>query len=47
MSAGPVPGMKHDYLGTATFLGVAATLRKPCSADQLLETVRKMLLSRP
>jgi CheY-like chemotaxis protein len=46
MSAGSVPGMKHDFLATAGLLG-AATLRKPFSADQLLETVRKVLLSRP
>lgn len=43
MSAGSVPGMKHDFLAAAGLLGVAATLRKPFSADQLLDTVRKVL----
>lgn len=43
ISAGKVPGMKHDYLATAQFLGVAATLRKPFDAQTLLETVRTVL----
>ena len=42
MSAGNVPGMKHDFLATAGLLG-AGTLRKPFDADQLLEAVRKVL----
>jgi CheY-like chemotaxis protein len=46
MSAGTIPGMKHDYLGTATLLGVGATLRKPFTADQLLDTVRTVLQPR-
>ncbi len=43
MSAGTVPGMKHDLLSTATLLGVAATLRKPFPADKLLDTVQQLL----
>jgi CheY-like chemotaxis protein len=43
MSAGTVPGMKHDFLSTATLLGVAATLRKPFPADKLLDTVQQLL----
>jgi len=43
ISAGSVPGMKHDFLATAGFLGVGATLRKPFTADHLLDTVRKVL----
>lgn len=43
MSAGTVPGMKHDFLASAALLGVGATLRKPFGADQLLDTVRKVL----
>jgi YesN/AraC family two-component response regulator len=44
MSAGTVPGMKHDFLATAALLGgVGATLRKPFTADQLLDTVRRVL----
>ena len=43
MSAGTVPGMKHDFLQAAKLLGVAATLRKPFTADQLLDTVRQAL----
>ena len=40
MSAGTVPGMKHDFLATAGLLGVGATLRKPFSADQLLDAAQ-------
>jgi two-component system, chemotaxis family, chemotaxis protein CheY len=43
MSAGTVPGMKHDFLASAGLLGVAATLRKPFDANTLLETVRIVL----
>ena len=46
MSAGTVPGMKHDFLAIAGLLGVGATLRKPFTADQLLHAVRKVLHSR-
>jgi hypothetical protein len=35
--------MKHDFLATAALLGVAATLRKPFSADQLLDAVQEVL----
>jgi CheY-like chemotaxis protein len=42
MSAGNIPGMKHDFLATAAHLGVAATLRKPFDADQLLAAVRSV-----
>lgn len=42
MSAGSVPGMKHDFLATAGLLG-NATLRKPFTADQLLDTLSKVL----
>jgi CheY-like chemotaxis protein len=45
MSAGTIPGMKHDYLASAALLG-AATLRKPFSADQLLDAVRSVLQPR-
>jgi CheY-like chemotaxis protein len=43
ISAGNIPGMQHDFLGTAGVLGVSATLRKPFDADQLLHTVRTVL----
>ena len=43
ISAGTVPGMKHDFLTAAGLLGVGATLRKPFSADQLLDAVRRVL----
>ena len=43
MSAGTVPGMKHDFLASAALLGVAAALRKPFTADQLVEIVRRVL----
>ena len=46
MSAGTVPGMKHDFLASAALLGVAATLRKPFTADQLLDTVRRVMQPR-
>jgi CheY-like chemotaxis protein len=46
MSAGNVPGMAHDFLATAGLLGVGATLRKPFTADQLLDTVRRVLQPR-
>ena len=45
MSAGTVPGMKHDFLASAGLLG-AATLRKPFTAGQLLEVVRSVLQTR-
>jgi DNA-binding NtrC family response regulator len=43
MSAGTIPGMKYDFLEAASVLGVAATLRKPFTADQLVDTVRRVL----
>jgi CheY-like chemotaxis protein len=43
MSAGIIPGMTHDFLATAALLGVGATLRKPFTADQLLDTVGRVL----
>lgn len=43
ISAGTIPGMQHDFLATAAHLGVGATLRKPFTADQLLDTVRRVL----
>ena len=43
MSAGSSRGMKLDFLETASFAGADATLRKPFSADQLLDAVRKVL----
>jgi DNA-binding NtrC family response regulator len=43
MSAGTIPGMEHDFLAAAAHLGVGATLRKPFTADQLLDTVRRVL----
>jgi CheY-like chemotaxis protein len=45
MSAGTIPGMAHDFLAAAVHLGVGATLRKPFTADQLLDTVRTVLAS--
>jgi CheY-like chemotaxis protein len=45
VSAGSVPGMKHDFLASAGLLA-AATLRKPFAADQLLDTVRSVLQPR-
>jgi CheY-like chemotaxis protein len=42
MSAGSIPGMRHDFLSTAGLL-VGATLRKPFTASRLLETVRTVL----
>jgi CheY-like chemotaxis protein len=43
ISAGTIPGMKHDFLASAQLLGVAATLRKPFDANTLIETVRVVL----
>jgi CheY-like chemotaxis protein len=43
MSAGIIPGMGHDFLAAAAHLGVGATLRKPFSADELLDTVQRVL----
>jgi DNA-binding NtrC family response regulator len=43
MSAGHIPGMTHDFLATAELLSVGATLRKPFTADQLLDTVGRVL----
>jgi CheY-like chemotaxis protein len=43
MSAGTIPGMKYDFLAAAGLLGVGATLRKPFTADQLVDTVRRLL----
>lgn len=46
MSAGTVPGMRHDFLASAGTLGAVATLRKPFTADQLLDTAREVLQPR-
>ncbi len=46
MSAGSSSG-KQDVLATAALLGVGATLRKPFSADALLDAVRSVLRSTP
>jgi CheY-like chemotaxis protein len=43
MSAGSVPGMKHDFLSSARQLGIVATLRKPFPADKLLGAVQQLL----
>jgi DNA-binding response OmpR family regulator len=43
MSAGNVPGMPHDFLAGVELLGVGAALRKPFTADLLLDTVRQVL----
>jgi CheY-like chemotaxis protein len=43
MSAGRIPGMKHDFLPTATLVGASATLRKPFEVDKLLDTVQQVL----
>ena len=43
MSAGTIPGMQHDFLAAAGLLRVGATLRKPFTADQLVDTVRRVL----
>ena len=43
VSARTIPGMKHDFLEPARLLGVAAALRKPVTADQLVDTVRRAL----
>jgi DNA-binding response OmpR family regulator len=42
MSAGGVSG-KRDFLPAAALIGADATLRKPFTADQLLETVHAVL----
>lgn len=46
MSAGIVPGMQHDFLASAAVLGVRVTLRKPFTADQLLDAVQGVLQPR-
>jgi CheY-like chemotaxis protein len=46
MSAGRMPGMKHDFLAAAVLHGVAATLRKPFQAGKLLDTVQRALQPR-
>lgn len=46
ISAGTLPGMKHDFLSSAALLGVGATLRKPFDVDQLLDAVRRVLQPR-
>jgi two-component system, cell cycle sensor histidine kinase and response regulator CckA len=43
MSAGSIPGMGHDFLAAAAHLRIGATLRKPFTADQLLDAVRDVL----
>lgn len=43
ISSGTILGLKHDFLSTAALLKVGATLRKPFSAEQLLDTVRSVM----
>lgn len=43
ISAGTIPGLTHDFLSAAGLLKVGATLRKPFTAGQLLETVQRVL----
>ena len=43
ISAGSVLNMKQDILATAKLLDVDATLRKPFSADALVDAVRRAL----
>ena len=43
MSAGGSTGLKLDYLPAAALIGANATLRKPFTVDDLLDTVRKVL----
>lgn len=43
ISAGTIPGEHYDFLSTAALLRVGATLRKPFTADELLDTVRRVL----
>lgn len=43
ISAGTLPGLDHDFLATAAHLHVRATLRKPFTADELLDVVRSVL----
>lgn len=45
MSAGGGSG-KQDFLSAATLIGADATLRKPFTADQLVETVHSVLQPR-
>jgi len=46
ISAGVLPGLKHDFLASASLLKVGGTLHKPFDVDQLLDTVRTVLQSR-
>jgi hypothetical protein len=46
MSAGILPGLKHDFLASAGALRIGATLRKPFTAEPLLATVREVLQAR-
>lgn len=43
ISAGTILGLKHDFLSTAALLKVGATLRKPFTAEELLDTVRRVM----
>ena len=43
VSAGTIPGMQHDFLEAARLLGVGAALRKPFTADLLVDAVRRVL----
>lgn len=43
ISAGTILGLKHDFLSTAALLKVAATLRKPFTAEELFTCVRRVL----
>ena len=47
MSAGGDASIKLNFLPAAALIGADATLRKPFDADQLLHTVRGVLLARP
>jgi CheY-like chemotaxis protein len=46
ISGAALPGLKHDFLASASLVGVDATLRKPFDVDQLLDTVRTVLRAR-
>ncbi len=43
VSAGTILGLNHDFLSTAGLLKVGATLRKPFTGEQLLDTVQRVL----
>jgi DNA-binding response OmpR family regulator len=47
MSAGGDTSIKLNFLPAAALIGADATLRKPFDADELLDTVRRLLLTPP